>query len=95
MAEGQEALAAGRAAAAVTAFRRACYLDTDDPLARLSLALALDATGDAGARQAVVAARAAVERRAAAPDLPEVPGMRGMRGPDLVRLIEHRLRQLG
>ena len=50
-------------AAAVTAFRKAAFLDPDEPVAHLSLGLALEASGDlAAARRAYVAARAAVDR---------------------------------
>jgi chemotaxis methyl-accepting protein methylase len=94
MADGKAALAAGQPAAAAAAFRRAAYLDADDPVARISLALALDAAGHSEAGRAFVAARAALERRGLALDDSEVPGLSGLRGTDLVRMIEHRLRQL-
>ena len=94
MADGRAALAAGQPAAAAAAFRRAAYLDADDPVARISLALALDAAGHSEARRAFAAARAALERRGLALDDSEVPGLSGLRGTDLVRMIEHRLRQL-
>jgi chemotaxis protein methyltransferase CheR len=94
MAEGRAALAAGQPAAAASAFRRAAYLDADDPVARISLALALDAAGHSEAGRAFVAARAALERRGLALDDSEVPGLSGLRGTDLVRMIEHRLRRL-
>src|SRR5262249_41352881 len=68
LAEGRTAMAAGRTAAAVTAFRRACYLDADDPVARLSLALALEAAGHQEAPRAFAAARAALERRSTSLD---------------------------
>lgn len=50
-------------AGAVTAFRKAAFLDPDQPLAYLSLGLALEAMGDlAAARRAYTAARASVSR---------------------------------
>jgi chemotaxis protein methyltransferase CheR len=94
LADGKAALAAGQPAAAAAAFRRAAYLDTDDPVARIGLAMALDAAGHSEAGRAYVAARAALERRDLVLDDSEVPGLSGLRGTDLVRMIEHRLRQL-
>ena len=48
---------------AVTAFRKAAYLDPDHPVAHLNLGLALEVAGDdAAARRAYAAARAALDR---------------------------------
>jgi Flp pilus assembly protein TadD len=50
-------------ASAVTAFRKATFLDPDQPVAYLSLGLALEAVGDlAPAQRAYAAARACVDR---------------------------------
>jgi hypothetical protein len=90
MAEGQVALAAGRLTAAVTAFRGACYLDADNPLAQLNLGLALDASGHAGeARRAFAAARAAL--LGSGVGLVEAE-LEGFSGTELADLIERRLR---
>jgi chemotaxis methyl-accepting protein methylase len=63
LAEGEAAMGAGDYAAAVIAFRKAAFLDPDQPVAHLSLGLALEATGDRAASQrAYAAARAAVGR---------------------------------
>ncbi len=57
-------MSAGDAKAAVAAFRRAVYLDSDDPIAHLNLGLALETSGDAGAAtRAYAAAGAALDRR--------------------------------
>jgi chemotaxis protein methyltransferase CheR len=63
LAEGEAAMGAGDYAGAVIAFRKAAFLDPDQPVAHLSLGLALEATGDrAAAQRAFTAARAAVDR---------------------------------
>ena len=50
-------------ARAVTAFRKAAFLDPDQPVAYLSLGLALEAFGDlAAAQRAYAAARASLDR---------------------------------
>lgn len=50
-------------ARAVTAFRKVAFLDPDQPVAYLSLGLALEALGDAvAAERAYAAARASVDR---------------------------------
>lgn len=50
-------------ARAITAFRKAAFLDPDQPVAYLSLGLALEAFGDlAAAQRAYAAARASVDR---------------------------------
>jgi chemotaxis methyl-accepting protein methylase len=63
MAEGEAALDRGEHDAAVTAFRKAAYLDPDHPIAHLDLGLALEVAGDAqAAGRAYAAARAALDR---------------------------------
>jgi chemotaxis protein methyltransferase CheR len=61
--EGEAAMGAQDYARAVTAFRKATFLDPDQPVAYLSLGLALEAVGDlAPAQRAFAAARACVDR---------------------------------
>jgi Flp pilus assembly protein TadD len=91
MAEGEAALAAGRADDAVAAFRKACYVEPDDPLAHFNLALALETGGHSGARRAYAAARAALQRRGVAVVEAE---LEGFRAGELLGLIERRLRLL-
>ena len=63
LAEGEAAAAAGEHEAAVTAFRKAAYLEPDHPIAHLHLGVALEAAGHAdAARRADAAARSAVDR---------------------------------
>ena len=63
LAEGESAMGERDYARAVTAFRKASFLDPDQPLGYLSLGLALEAMGDmAAAQRAYAAARASVER---------------------------------
>lgn len=63
LAEGEAAMGSQDYTAAVTAFRKAAFLDPDQPVAYLSLGLALEALGDlAGAQRAYAAARASVDR---------------------------------
>ena len=63
MAAGEAALGRGEHADAVTAFRKAVYLDPDHPIAHLNLGLALEVAGDeAASTRAYAAARAALER---------------------------------
>ena len=63
MAAGEAALGRGEHAEAVSAFRKAAYLDPDHPIAHLNLGLALEVAGDAAAaRRAYAAARAAIDR---------------------------------
>jgi Flp pilus assembly protein TadD len=88
MAEGEVALAAGDPRTAAAAFRKACYLDADDPLAHLHLGLALEAAGDGDARRAFAAARAALVGRRTAVVESE---LKGFRAGEVLRLIEHRL----
>jgi len=60
---GEEALGRGDHAAAITAFRRATFVDPDHPVAYLNLGLALEVSGDdVAARRAYAAARAALDR---------------------------------
>jgi chemotaxis protein methyltransferase CheR len=88
IADGEAALAAGDTQTAVAAFRKACYLDADDPLAYLHLALALESVGDADARRAFTAARAALTARGTAQVESE---LKGFKAEELLSLIEHRL----
>jgi Flp pilus assembly protein TadD len=63
MAAGEAALDRGEHAEAVSAFRKAAYLDPDHPIAHLNLGLALEVAGDAVAsKRAYAAARAAIDR---------------------------------
>jgi chemotaxis protein methyltransferase CheR len=63
LAAGEAASAAGDHAAAAASFRKAAYLDPDQPAAHLQLGLALEAAGDtAAARRAYRAARGALDR---------------------------------
>lgn len=63
MAAGEAALDRGEHLEAVTAFRKAVYLDPDHPVAHLNLGLALEVAGDGPASlRAYAAARAAVDR---------------------------------
>jgi Flp pilus assembly protein TadD len=56
-------MGAGDYAGAVMAFRKAAFLDPDQPVAHFSLGLALEALGDeTAAQRAYAAARAAVDR---------------------------------
>jgi chemotaxis methyl-accepting protein methylase len=89
LADGHVALAAGEPAAAVTAFRRACYLDPENPLAHVNLGLSLDAAGHAAeARRAFATARATLRRGGMT--LVEAE-LEGFRGEALVELIDRRL----
>lgn len=61
--QAEAASRAGRHGDAVAAFRKAAYVDPDDPVAHLELGLALEAGGDAEAsRRAFLAARRALDR---------------------------------
>jgi tetratricopeptide (TPR) repeat protein len=63
LAAGEAASAAGDHAGAAASFRKAAYLDPEQPAAHLQLGLALEAAGDATAAQrAYRAARAALGR---------------------------------
>jgi len=63
LAVGEAAMGARDYAGAVTAFRKAAFLNPDQPVAYLSLGLALEAIGDLAASQrAYAAARASVNR---------------------------------
>lgn len=89
LAAGQAAMAEGRVAAAVTAFRRACYLDPADPVAHLHLGMALDAGGHrAEARRAFAAARSAL---LAAPTALVTALLEGFGGEELLDLVDRRL----
>jgi chemotaxis methyl-accepting protein methylase len=89
LADGHVALAEGDAAAAVKAFRRARYLDPDNPLVHVNLGLALDAAGHAAeARSAFATARATLRRGGMT--LVEAE-LEGFRGEALADLIDRRL----
>lgn len=86
LAQGELALGGRDYATAVAAFRKAAYLDPDQPVAHLNLALAHDAAGDtAAARRAYLAARAAIDRC----DTAVVEAtLEGYRLDELTRLLE-------
>jgi len=86
LAQGELALGDHEYATAVGAFRKAAYLDPDQPLAHLNLGLALEAGGDdAAARRAYLAARAAIDRC----DTAVVEAtLEGYRLDELTRLLE-------
>ncbi|MEY2478353.1 MAG: chemotaxis protein methyltransferase CheR [Actinomycetota bacterium] len=90
MADGEAALGRGEHAAAVTAFRKAAYLDPDHPIAHLNLGLALEVAGDGPAsRRAYAAARAAIDRC----DTAAVEAtLEGYQLDGLTRLLEQKLR---
>jgi chemotaxis protein methyltransferase CheR len=59
---GEQASAAGDHRTAINAFRKAVYLEPEQPLGHFQLGLALEATGDRrGARRAYAAALAAIQ----------------------------------
>ncbi|MEA3018642.1 MAG: hypothetical protein QOI47_166 [Actinomycetota bacterium] len=85
MADGEVALDRGDHVAAIGAFRKAIFLDPDDPVAHLNLGLALEVAGDPGARRAYAAARAALDRcDTAAVEMT----LEGYHLDDLVRLLD-------
>jgi cytochrome c-type biogenesis protein CcmH/NrfG len=86
MAEGEVALGEHEYGAAVSAFRKAAYLDPDQPVTHLNLALALEASGDQpSARRAYLAAQSALDRC----DTAEVEAtLEGYRLDELSRLLE-------
>lgn len=85
---GESALGRGDPVAAVASFRQAVYLDPDDPVAHLNLALALEAAGDeAAARRAYGAGRAALAR--CDPATVEA-ALEGYHLDELTRLFEER-----
>jgi chemotaxis protein methyltransferase CheR len=88
LAGGEAALAAGDGPVAVVAFRKACYLDGDDPLAHIGLALALEAAGQEGARRAYAAAQAALDRRGTGP---VAASLEGFSAAELAKLIRRQL----
>lgn len=89
MAEGEAALGRGDHAGAVTAFRKAAFIDPDHPIAHLNLGVALEVMGDAAAaRRAYAAARAALARC----DSAEVEStLEGYRLEDLISLLEGKI----
>jgi chemotaxis methyl-accepting protein methylase len=87
-ARGTAAFDRGDHAAAISAFRQAVYLDPDDPVAHLNLALALDASGDeAAARRAYGAGRAALAR---CDPVAVEAALEGYHLDELTRLLERR-----
>jgi chemotaxis methyl-accepting protein methylase len=88
MAVGEAAMGAQDYAAAVTAFRKAAYLDPDQPVAYLSLGLALEAMGDVAASQrAYTAARASIARCDTAAT---ETTLEGYRMDDFARLLDRK-----
>lgn len=82
--EGRRAMASGDITTAIAGFRRATFIDPDDPVAHTELALALDAAGDAVAsRRSFAAARAALGRSSG--------DVEGYESSALERLIADRL----
>lgn len=89
LAAGEAATAAGDHLAAVRAFRKYAFLDPDQPVAHLRLALALEEIGDSGAaRRAYAAAREALGRSETAA---VEANLEGYRIDELVRLIDAKL----
>jgi len=88
LAVGEAAMGAHDYAGAVTAFRKAAFLNPDQPVAFLSLGLALEAMGDvAAAQRAYAAARASVERCDAA----EIEAtLEGYRLDEFTRLLDQK-----
>ena len=86
MAEGEAALGRAEHATAITAFRKAAFLDPDHPIAHLNLGLALEVVGDvAAARRVYAAARAAIDRC----DMAAVEStLEGYHLDDLIRLLD-------
>ena len=90
LAEGERAFAAGDPAAAVTAFRKAVYLDPDAPVGYFQLGTALEHSGDPReARRAFAAAGAALDR--AGPSI-KLAGLEGYSSAELGRAIAAKLR---
>ena len=91
MAEGEAALDRSDHAGAVTAFRKAAFLDPDHPIAHLNLGLALEVIGDrSAARRAYAAARAALDRC----DTAAVEStLEGYHLDDLTRLLDRKVRE--
>ncbi|MDQ1536209.1 MAG: chemotaxis protein methyltransferase CheR [Actinomycetota bacterium] len=88
MAVGEAAMGAQDYPGAVTAFRRAAYLDPDQPVAYLSLGLALEALGDLAASQrAFAAARASIGRCDTAAT---ETTLEGYRMDDFARLLDRK-----
>ena len=88
LATGEAALDRGEHAEAITAFRKAAFMDPDHPLAHLSLGLALELNGDdIAARRAFAASRAALARC----DTAAVEAtLEGYRLDDLVALLDRK-----
>jgi chemotaxis methyl-accepting protein methylase len=89
LAAGNAAAAAGDHDAAVRAYRRYAFLDPDQPVAHLRLALALEEIGDTGAaRRAYAATRQALARSETAAVEAD---LEGYHIDELVRLIDAKL----
>ena len=87
--EGERAFAAKDPAAAVTAFRKATYLDPDEPVGYFQLGTALEHSGDRReARRAFAAAGAALAR--SNPSATR-PGLEGYSSAALGRAITAKL----
>jgi Flp pilus assembly protein TadD len=89
LAEGEKAFAARDPAAAVKAFRKAIYLDPDEPVGYFQLGTALEHSGDRReARRAFAAAGAALARADPAATL---AGLEGYSSAELGRAITAKL----
>jgi len=91
LSEGERAIAAGDPAGAVRAFRRAIYLDPDEPVGYFQLGTALEHSGDRReARRAFSAAGAALARSDPSAAL---AGLEGYSSAELGRAITAKLRE--
>lgn len=89
LAAGEAAMNAADLALAVATFRKAAYLDPDQPVAHLHLGLALEAAGEeAAARRAFGAARAGLDRSGTAA---VETVLEGYHVDELVRLLDAKL----
>ncbi|HEY8759855.1 MAG TPA: CheR family methyltransferase [Candidatus Dormibacteraeota bacterium] len=89
LAEGERAFAAGDRAGAIRAFRRAVYLDPDEPVGYFQLGTALEHSGDRReARRAFAAAGAALARSDPSAKL---AGLEGYSSAELGRAIAAKL----
>ena len=92
LAEGERAFASGNAAAAVEAFRKATYLEPDQPVGYFQLGTALEHAGDRReARRAFAAAGAALARTDPAAPL---AGLEGYSSEELAKAIAAKLEAL-
>ncbi|HZQ83199.1 MAG TPA: CheR family methyltransferase [Acidimicrobiales bacterium] len=89
LAAGEAAMNAADLALAVATFRKAAYLDPDQPVAHLHLGLALEASGEeAAARRAFGAARAGLDRSGTAA---VETVLEGYHVDELMRLLDAKL----